>query len=529
MASRRLTIFLLKKSVARAADALRPFDPKAPQLIERPVVHNDAFDDATVFLREPLASEPEWADFVRPHVVDLPALTRRRASAVLLLKTWGRWFAIAFGQGRVLLDPDKVEPEFGLRVVINSVEAEALRSVDSRSLEELTLTSARRIGRQSSISVFGLDLERDLVSGLAGVPPDQSFAVRVAGSTALALHAELEFADIPAKCRQALSRFRDKTTYKDRFAWVDNFQRVSDRRDVDALEKEVDRLIASGTTSGFMLALPEVVADEAASRFRFSTARGDEDDLRWSDYVSAVGGGGISVASMKEQHTVIAIDVNGDETGRWSVYECLSVEIERPEGIAILTGGKWYRVARTLARRARSFVDGLALGAPALPPFAATDIDEGAYNERIANGLGANAVLLDKVPFTASLAQDRIEFADLLIAPNQIIHVKRHARSSTLSHLFQQGLNSAELLQGDDKFRNDVRARITAIAPTFPNPIPIGEPDPRDFEIVYGVVAAPGAGTRHFLPFFSQLSCERVARLLKARGFSVKLTRIDPA
>ena len=64
---------------------------------------------------------PGWVDTLgsitsRP----LPAITTQLASAALIVRLAGRWFAFAFGQGRHLLRQDALVDDFGLRVAANT-------------------------------------------------------------------------------------------------------------------------------------------------------------------------------------------------------------------------------------------------------------------------------------------------------------------------------------------------------------------------------------------------------------------------
>jgi uncharacterized protein (TIGR04141 family) len=526
---RHFTVFLLNESVATAHDALRPRRPGESSPLRREL-SPAAGIEGTLFLQRPTASEPEWVPLLRRFVPNLPNLQRRRASAVLVLQEAAHWFAVTFGHGRLLLDPAKLEPNFGLKVVVNSVDADSLRSVDAQSLEELSLSTSARIGRDVAISSFGVDLERELVRGLAGSPPaGDPFAVKLAGSTAVAIDADMDIPDLPSKCAEAFQRF-GATTYKARFGWMDNIRRVEDTAKATDLDDEIDALIAANSTDEFILALPEVVADDKASRFEFSTSNTRYDDLRWDDYVAeAVASGGLSVRAMRNLHHVITIDTNGQQDNQWPVYDCLSVELRQGGAVYVLVSGEWYEVAATIAARARTYVEDLEIGAPAFISYSSAFNDEGDYNKALAASFGqGGAVLLDQQNVKAAGAQDAVEVADVLEVPNRLIHVKRHARSSTLSHLFLQGMTSADLLLTDDTFRTNAGSKINQLAPGVNHAIVANGFNPTNVQIVFAVIAAPSRGTRHFLPFFSQLTCERVGRQLKARGFEVKLTRVDP-
>jgi uncharacterized protein (TIGR04141 family) len=47
---------------------------------------------------------------------------------------------------------------------------------------------------------------------VAGEPDKKGFADRLAGSVALAIETEIEFSDIPSKCRHAMKLFQQKTS-----------------------------------------------------------------------------------------------------------------------------------------------------------------------------------------------------------------------------------------------------------------------------------------------------------------------------
>jgi uncharacterized protein (TIGR04141 family) len=116
----------------------------------------------------------------------------------------------------------------------------------------------------------------------------------------------------------------------------------------------------------------------------------------------------------------------------------------------------------------------------------------------------------------------------VLLRPDKLIHVKWKSGSSTLSHLFSQGVVSAALLWSDAGFRDAVRARVAA-NPGFGRVIPTTDLDPARFEIVYAVIARPPGKGRHYLPFFSQVNFRRAVKDLEARGYRVSLARVDVA
>jgi uncharacterized protein (TIGR04141 family) len=80
------------------------------------------------------------------------------------------------------------------------------------------------------------------------------------------------------------------------------------------------------------------------------------------------------------------------------------------------------------------------------------------------------------------------------------VHVKRLDRSSTLSHLFNQGLVSAELLRDEPGFRKAFLKKI----PTFQWGPPTEQIEAKDFEVCFAIVCRPRQPLE--LPFFSKLT-----------------------
>jgi uncharacterized protein (TIGR04141 family) len=525
MADRQhLTMFLIKAGVADPERIVRGFP--GPR-VSRLSLSAETGMDGEVYLKRPSANEPSWFPFVRQGVANPRALTgvNTSISAVLLVRRDQRTFAIAFGYGRTMLDPEVLEPRFGLLVVLNAVDPELLRSVDARTLEEVSLQTRRQLSRGAPIRSFELDLDRDLLRGVAGQPQKKGFADRLAGSVALAIESELEFADIPAKCSAALRLFTKKT-YKRRFPWVDHVQLVSDPQEVELLDRKLNDELSQQHYEILYLASPEIIDYERIDHFRYSA---DPDgrfyELDWSDYLATVRRGPPTISRLKRESVGAYYAASPEPDFRWSIYRCLVAELPMQNTIYVLSAGEWFAVEKTFARKTLRELREYEKPADPLPDAMEGEA-EGVYNRRACQQIGADAVLMDTVPVRATDGQDNVEFCDIYMA-GRIIHVKRKSASSTLSHLFMQGLISGELLQADAGFRREVHQRIAnqnaAVAATVPAD---GAVDSADYEVVFAVIAKAPRANRHFLPFFSQVSFTRAARLLSQRGYDVALTRI---
>ena len=138
------------------------------------------------------------------------------SSAVLSVESSGRLFAVTFGQGRYLLDTEAFENDFGLRVVLNTVAPDQLKSVDARTIEETTLHTRRDVSRESPFSAFALDVSRDLLRAVTGTPTDTSLAHRMTGADSLGIETRTQIPELPGLLADLLVASKD-TAYKTNF------------------------------------------------------------------------------------------------------------------------------------------------------------------------------------------------------------------------------------------------------------------------------------------------------------------------
>jgi hypothetical protein len=103
-----------------------------------------------------------------------------------------------------------------------------------------------------------------------------------------------------------------------------------------------------------------------------------------------------------------------------------------------------------------------------------------------------------------------------------------------LSHLFSQGLVSADLLLTSEQFRAKAHERIKAAsarsngAARFPALIPAGAGiTPAEFTVVYAIIASwNGRTLSKALPFFSKVNLRHYARDLRRMGYNVACSQV---
>lgn len=121
----------------------------------------------TLLIGQGDANPPGWTGFIAHYNPDVRARLRSQScSAVLFVEVDvdgnKRIFAVCFGQGHHALDDDAIQRGFGLRVVLNSVSRSQLRTLDSASLDTTVMQRRVQASRDSDLSAFDLDANRNL-------------------------------------------------------------------------------------------------------------------------------------------------------------------------------------------------------------------------------------------------------------------------------------------------------------------------------------------------------------------------------
>lgn len=515
----RLTLFLFKEGMA-----LDDVIPERDELLSYHVL-GLGVDEDNLFVKASFVSRPKWVTYLDPHVdQDLESLLSASAAAALVMRAGDRTFALTFGQGRHLLDAEAVIHDFGLKVVLNTVAYDQLKSVDARSVDELTIHTRRDVSRDSSFEAFGLDVTRDLIRTVTGTPRDETLARKLTGSTALALNTRVQVPELPELAERLLDRYV-AADYRAHFDFIDHLRPVSDpvlaRRLQDAL---LDDLRARSITD-LHLAPPEVLDHLDIEGFRFTTQDRDSDpenDPRISAYLDSIDLDALSYDKLKSDRVVPIRASDGVAQRGWSVYRCIVYETSDEERLYVLSAGDWYEVSLDFKRRVEEDVRRLAPLELDLPD-ARFNESESDYNARAADAIGA--LCLDE-KLVRDEGPDKMEICDLLTADGKLIHVKKRGRSSTLSHLFAQGVNSAERLRSDDQFRELARGVIAREDAAFADVVPAGRPDPANHEIGFVVITRSTRETPLTLPFFSVVSLRAAAQRLENQGFRVRVAKV---
>jgi uncharacterized protein (TIGR04141 family) len=460
----KLTWSLVKKGMT-SDDVLRDVDALSDHVV--PALSTRT---PSLFVSSKPPHPPWWVTYLNQYMRgDLRGLFAASSSAVLFVEASARLFAVTFGQGRHLLNVDSYESDFGLKVVLNTVAPDQLKSVDAKTIEETTLHTRRDVSRDSPLSAFGLDVSRDLLRAVTGTPQDEALGPRITGADALGLWTRLSVPDLPNLAARLVREY-ESDNYKKDFDFVDFLRPEKSASRLHELHDRLVHALRIEAIQDLHLAAPEPLDWLDIRGFKFTSEPSDappQNDPKVTVYLGTRRGDEITLDTLKDDRMVALRASDGQRQGSWPVLRCIVYETELDGQLYVLSAGDWFRVSL-------SFKDLVYEDVRRIPvmeglPDADAGTDEDRYNKKAAAAVGG--VCLDK-KFVYDGGPDKMEICDVLTREGRLVHVKHRGSSSTLSHLFTQGLNSAERLLQDPQFRVEARKIAGGENPEFADVLP---------------------------------------------------------
>ncbi|MCP3064882.1 TIGR04141 family sporadically distributed protein [Myxococcus sp. K38C18041901] len=519
---RHLTALLIKSEFKSPKDCIK--DPASVTQME---VKRGLGFTGEFYVQSKRARSAAWMGFVAQMLEGrLPEPKNDNICAVLFVRVQKRWLVFTQGHGRNLLKVDCFERDFGIKVVLNSVDPKQLRSVDVRSVESLTTQTRKQLSRNSPMTAFALNLHQDIPRVIAGKPIDEEFAKLIAGSDSLSLSAKLEVEDLGAKCEALLTAYQS-IAYREHFPWFDQLRAVRDPSVIASLSTTLLETIRSKNYDDLHLAPPDIIDWHESWGFSFSTEAepAPRHELQMEEYLRTVDEDELSFEKLKRD--VVRLHDTRSEVplSKWSVFDTLVFETELEGKVYVLSGGDWFQVDK-------KFADGVKAKLGRIPasklvlPSAGSEQHEDDYNSQVAK-TSKNYALMDRRNVFVDGSKTRIEVCDLFTKDCQFVHVKRKTRSATLSHLFAQGVVSADSFWMDPEYRSHTRNQIVKGRPALGALIPDTRPDPSKYEVVFAIITKRKSNWPHSLPFFSQLNLTYAHDRLMRMGYRVSLLRVD--
>lgn len=531
MTMRTLNVRLLRQGRAIENAFGETFAPGAERALQQhPWV---GIDGAQVFVGQIYSNPPGWRTFIAEGFGEvIEGIFTGGAGAVIFIPVGMRIVAICFGHVHIALDDDVFERQFGLKVTLNTVPRGSLRTLDLATPDAVTFQKRVQASKDSDLQAFGVDMQRDLARVAGGTPGNAAFARFVAGKDSLSITCEVDAATLQAKCTEIFTAFNQKN-YQKEFAWVDNMRVVVEKDEIEQLDQKLFDAIGElrkGNATDLHMAPPEIVNYTEGSQLHyngFGSHGKDFHSLSIEDYVSDLErcefDGDIS--DLKEKHRIKAKGESDEEfSEKWRVYDCFVFETALGAGgnkwQYVLFAGNWYRIERKFKAQVEAFFN-------AIPKVSIIGKTECVNEQDLIDDIDAkraDLLKLDKTKINpAGVRYANLEPCDFLSDKRQFIHLKDGHSSGPISHLWSQGVVSAEAFVSYSDFRKKLRAKVKSLAGGFEAQLPKSTDRVvrGDYQVVYGIMRKPYADGTIDLPFFSKVSLQAAAE--RIRQFSIPI------
>lgn len=496
-------------------------------------------EGAQVFVGQIYSNQPSWRSFVAEGAGEVPEdIFTGGAGAVIFVPVGVRTIAVCFGHVHLALDDEAFERQFGLKVTLNVVPRGNLRTLDLATPDAVTFQKRVQASKDSDVRDFGVDMLRDLARVAGGTPGNPSFARFVAGKDSLSITCDVEASTLQAKCVEMLAAYEGKA-YQKEFAWVDNMCPVSEKDTVRKLDKKLLLAIndlRGGGTAEVHMAPPEIVNYTEGSELHYN-GFGSHGAVFYSlsieDYASELERCGFDggITEIKEKHRIKAKG-DGQEgfSEKWRVYDCFVFEANLGSGQSkadyVLFSGDWYRVDKKFKDLVEKFFNSI----PRVAIIGKTScINEQELIAEIETTRG-DLLKLDQTKINPEgVRYANIEPCDFFSDRGQFIHLKDGHSSGPISHLWSQGVVSAEAFVSDADFRKKLRAKVRSLGRGFERLLPKSTERPvrEDYRVHYGIMRKPYADGTLGLPFFSKVSLQAAVERIQQFGIPVELELIE--
>lgn len=536
----QFNIRLLRKN-CRPEESFGPsFQPGMRRSLAR--VEWEGSGETELYMGQVYSNPPDWIRFLESRIVGDPpdSLFTGGAGAVLFVPIRGRFLAVCFGHAHITLSLDAFERQFGLIVTLNSVPRDQIRSLDTATPDAVTVQRRVQASRDSDLQAFGVNIYRDLARTAAGTPRDKNFALFVAGKDALKIVTADKVEEIDKLCGRVLDMYQQET-YKNDFSWIDRMKIVEEKSVLEDLNsKVVDALIdlRSGKHADIHMSPPEIVDYMEGNKLHYNGfgSRGENfESLSIDDYVKELNRcafeGGIK--EIKEKHRVRAKKEGQTKfTEKWKVYDCFVFETELTNNAIIthyvLFAGNWYRVEDNYKKEVEEFYENIEkvhiVGTTSC--VNETSLICNLHRNR------TDLLKLDGVKINPEGVQyGNLEPCDFFSENREFIHLKDGHSSGPISHLWFQGVVSAQAFISDRHFRTQLRKVVKARSrgkTAFEKLLPLASKKPNrdNYKVVYGIMRKPYADGSVGIPFFSKVSLQATARRLEELNIRVAIELI---
>lgn len=474
---------------------------------------------AHIFVLDSEPRPPWWKDYFGIE----KDLVQGQKGAIVFIPVRNRHFALTLGHVSHNLKDESYEYDFGLKVTLNCVDPKKLKNTDT-----VEPGSARRRRTQHAIetelSYFDFDYHSSVLKSLTGKVKQEyaEFVKQVTGASNLRVDTKIPAEELNSLCAKFLELYEDES-YLQTFP---NIRKVAPVRDPIQLTYLNSRLedAVQNRSDHVHLSVPDIIdyGNTEGLYVSFSGAGRSDiyDDVSILHYYDYLRDRKFEIPSLTidklRSHSLQLVNEDGRKVKSYPIYKSLLFDLDMGDGSSLyFNEGNWYEVDSSYAKGLQAQIDSIWSDLEYLPEC--TFPKEAEYNDSVGKRTGF--ICLDTTNIAPN-GQTQIEPCDLITVQNDhatLIHVKISTGSSLLSHLFNQGSNSVELLKSEDEARVKLAKLLEAKGKPNDEIERLAElVSSNSYQLVFAIISRKNVGPKSLnLPLFSRISLARTVKAVR--------------
>ena len=495
------------------------------------------------FLQKEKLKAPKWISKLKPIFDFQSNVYNISSSFIFFVKVEDRIFAYTMGYAHHSIDKTKIEYDFGLKVTLNEINYENIRGIDVRKLAANSHQKREVSTSNSVIKDFEFDFNEEFINSLMGKATDSSIANTLIGKESLKVSVDLDITKIVDYSKKLLESYK-KEVYKERFDFIDNLKVIKDKNIWDKFYELIKKSFALKDKSKIIIAYPNI---DDFQFFNYKLFYGQKSkfciDINTDilfDFLEEK-----KIDFEKFEPDLIQITLMNDENKRinsYTLFDYLVYEFKYNNKKYLYSTNQIFEIKTDyydlIIEDINKYELPLRDSSIVIPDIYFKDAvttkrkptikieEEGHYNTRFAALNTSKCICLDKNNFRdfPNRPQDQVEICDIATVDKELICVKTYkGSSSVLSHLFMQGMVSAELLIEEKEYRKKLK---DCVEPLFPDYINVDNLNRKEITFIYAICIEKDGKIADNLPFFSKISLRQSIKNLIKYDFNVKLIRI---
>lgn len=514
--SRSFSIFLLKEGFT-PLNSLK--EDHSLGLLEEENTHLP--EEAVLYISDRPANPPWWKSYWGIE----KDLFQSQKGALTFLKIKDNWIALTFGSTYHQLKDDVYEYDFGIRTTLNALDPKKIKSTDILQPE-----NAKRHRVQSptasELNFFELNSDETILKKMTGAVKNEYAELfkNITGGNSLRVSSNLQADEISGLCNDLIEIYK-KEDYKTSFPELQNIVPVKDPALLNQLKsKLITAFNEDPAPVELVLAIPEIFDYSTDYKIKYSGEGRSELEFTdvyirgYREYLVDRQIDSIDNIDKFTSHKLKILDENDSLIKEYSIYKSFLFDCELEDKVYHLCEGEWYCIENDFIIKLSTELDPLFIDTHEYLHQCEMKREDD-YNISVKNAY-PNTICLDKKSISPN-GQYQIEPCDLIYVNRdylELAHIKISTRSSSLSHLFNQGINSVELLRRNEEAQNKLKVLIENNADM------LSLIDEGKYSVSYGIITKNDKERKSkSLPIFSRISLLRTINALKTMNVPVQI------